>query len=47
MAERENRMHFTLSDDERERLVKVADKHGMKPSIYARYLVLQAIKNDE
>jgi hypothetical protein len=47
MEERTNRLQVLLSEDERKRLDKVANEHGMKPSVYARAEIIKAVKRDE
>ena len=47
MSERKNRLQVLLSEDERERLDKVADEQGMKSSVYARAEIIKAVKRDE
>ena len=47
MSERKSRLPVLLSDDERARLEKIADEHGMKPSVYARAEIIKAVKRDE
>jgi predicted DNA-binding protein len=47
MEQRTNRLQVLLSDEERQRLNKVANEHGMKPSVYARAEIIKAVKRDE
>ena len=47
MSERTNRLQVLLSKEERERLDRVANEHGMKPSVYARAEIIKAVKRDE
>ena len=44
---RDNRLQVLLSAAERDRLNKVANEHGMKPSVYARAEIIKAVKRDE
>lgn len=45
-TKRDNRLQVLLSEEERDRLNKVAWKQGMKPSVYARAEIIKAVKRD-
>ena len=46
MDKRTNRLPVLLSDEERETLNRVANRQGMKPSVYARAEIIKAVKRD-